>query len=88
MKFAKLFETEEYGQILFLLETDVEGSDGIHPVAITMKVAPEGLGVCSLVFGYKEEKLDKAESVFESIDEEEAKKLASSLFTQLKEAGL
>lgn len=87
-KFAKLFDTEEYGQILFILETDVEGADGIHPVAITMKASPKGLGVCSLLFGYEEEDLDKAEGLFESIGEEEAKGLASSLWEQLEGMGL
>lgn len=47
-QFAKLFETEEYGQILVKLDA----SPDEHEPEVRFFVNPPGLGVCSFAAGY------------------------------------
>ncbi|MBX9348786.1 hypothetical protein K5M36_16990 [Chromobacterium vaccinii] len=75
--FAKLYETTEYGQVLVMLDQNDDGNP-----AISFHAKPEDLGVCStsLAFPDTEDGWDKAEAVFESIDEDVAKKGVADIF--------
>lgn len=66
--FAKLFETEEHGQILVKMDT-AEDASGPE---VREYFEPEGLGVCSVAFSWSDEDEDtqweKAESTMEKAD--------------------
>lgn len=84
MSFAKLYETDSFGQILVMID---EFNDDGPSVRISFK--PEGLGVCNLSLGNwtqdKEdsEKLEAAEKFFDSMTEEKAVKAVSGVYEQL-----
>ena len=68
-QFAKLFETEEYGQILVMLDTGEEAKPEVR-----FSFMPKNLGVCSVALKFKDtdEGWDKAEAAFASFDEAKA----------------
>ena len=73
--FAKLYETEEFGQILVKLDEE-EG------VEIRFFFTTEGLGVCSLAHNFKDSEeadaWDKADYNFNKIDEARAIEVVSA----------
>ena len=75
--FCKLFETEKHGQILVKLD---EGT-GDSIAEVRFYVEPPNLGVCSFAAGFdnEDDAWDKAEAMFEKIDETEAIKAAEGL---------
>ena len=79
--FCKLFETEKHGQILVKLDDGTDDS----VAEVRFFVQPPGLGVCSFAAGFNTEECsddeawDKAEAMFEKIDEAEAIRAAESL---------
>ena len=69
-KFAKLFESEEYGQVLVINDKDSEDLP-----ALVIKFTAEGLGVCEACLSYvddSDESYDKRDIAFENITEVEA----------------
>ena len=69
--FAKLYETKEHGQILVKLDDGTDDSDA----EVRFYVEPPNLGVCSFAAGFKgNEAWDKAEEMFNKMDEAEAVK--------------
>lgn len=75
--FAKLFETEEFGQILV---TRDENDDG-RP-AIIFAVMPQGLGICKVVASFEDSNAGwgKRDRKFHEIDGDTARKAAASIF--------
>lgn len=71
MAFAKLFETQDHGQILIKLDA---GDDGPE---VRFYFQPKGLGVCSVVVTAKdtEKGWDAMESAFTQQTEETASKV-------------
>ena len=82
--FAKLYEVEETGQVLVKLS---EGEDGPE---VRYYFEPEGLGVCSFAFQFKDDEKgsawDKADAAFERADEEQALRLAKGMMQKMTEA--
>jgi len=74
-KFAKLFETEKYGQILVVLD-DVDDC-----ACVTFSFMPEGLGVCSAApkFG---DNWGRASTFFDNVNEASAEAIIDSWVTQ------
>lgn len=77
-KFCKLFESEEYGQILLKLDhaEDKEGAE------LRMFVQPPDLGVCSfaLFYGDEDADWDRAEKALADMDQTKAEALTASFF--------
>lgn len=65
-KFAKLFETEELGQILVVIDEGDEGDEGPE---VRFSFSPPNLGVCQQALKYDGDDWDKAEDFFDSVDE-------------------
>lgn len=82
-KFAKLYETEDRGQILVTLDTNEEGSP-----AVRFFVSPTGLGVCAIgpSFEDSESGWDAAEDLFERVDLDMAYRVVQPLFDMLQSA--
>ena len=80
-KFAKLFESEVYGQILVKVD---RASDDEAP-EVRFFVSPPDLGVCSIAFGYEDEDQgwDKAEKCFAETDQTKAEEIAKMMFDQV-----
>jgi hypothetical protein len=82
--FAKLYETEETGQVLVKL---AEGDEGPE---VRYYFEPKGLGVCSFAFQFKDDEKgsawDKADAAFERADEEQALRLAKGIMQKMTEA--
>jgi len=79
-KFCKLFETEEYGQLLVLFDTNEECKPSVKILFTT-----NGLGVCSVgpTFEDTEEGWSEAEDLFERLDEDVATNMIRVLVAQL-----
>ena len=83
-KFAKLHETEKYGQILVKLDSGDEG-----PETQFFFTPSEMLGVCSMAIKFEdtEEGWDKAEVTFETFsDEAKAIQAVAPTFEKMAEA--
>lgn len=80
-KFCKLFETEEYGQILVKLDMNTEDSPEVR-----IYFQPEDLGVCSVALTHddNDEGWERAEKSFNSVDEEKAKTIVGKLVVALR----
>ncbi|KAB0668963.1 hypothetical protein F6V30_14085 [Oryzomonas sagensis] len=76
-KFAKLFETQEHGQILVKLDS---GDDGAPELRYYF--APEGLGVCSMAINGKD--TDKGWSAMAQVFDEQTSETASEVVADLK----
>lgn len=76
-KFAKLFETEEYGQIVVI---KCDGEDG-EP-SIEFKAKPNSMGVCTTRISFKDTDAgwDAQDKAFEAITEDEAKAGVADIF--------
>lgn len=72
-KFAKMFESEEYGQVV-VMNDDLDGLP-----AVVVFFQPEGMGVCkaALKFSDDEEGYDKCDAAFEKVDLELAESIIS-----------
>ena len=79
--FAKLYETDEFGQILVKLDQ----SDGDCVPEVRIYFEPENLGVCSTAFKYKDsdDGWDKAEKYFNEIDQSTAMSTVNGVIQQL-----
>lgn len=75
--FAKLFNTEKYGQILVLKEVNED-----EKPSIKVYFNPPGLGLCnlSIVFGDSEDGWENWEKSLDAIDEETAINQVKSAF--------
>jgi hypothetical protein len=81
-KFAKTFDSDKYGQILVVNETD---EDGNPEVKFSMR--PKNLGICSIgsKFSGNPEGFDKADAFFDAVDIEVAEAVSSQMFDLTKE---
>ncbi|MCK1825986.1 hypothetical protein MX655_10575 [Pseudomonas aeruginosa] len=74
-QFAKLFEFEDLGQVLVMLD---RGDDGPE---VRLYFKPDGLGVCSVACsnfpGDEDEQWDYAEKGFATVDSEGAHKIVA-----------
>lgn len=76
--FAKLFETEEFGQILVKLDA----SPDEHEPEVRFYVNPPDLGVCSFAAGYpdSDEGWDAAQACFDKCDLQMAVAAAAEVY--------
>lgn len=85
--FAKLFESETYGQIAVIKQTNDDGDPEIR-----FYFQPPGLGVCSnaLSFGdgNEDESFDLQDKAWELVTLEASESIAKSVFDMLSERGL
>lgn len=83
--FAKLFRFEGIGQVLVNLD---EGDDGPE---VRIYFRPEGLGICSTAFRFKEDEneseWDKAEKAFTLVDEEIAEGIVREMLKDTSKFG-
>ncbi len=74
-KFCKIFESEEYGQILVIKDTNEK-----HQPQVSVKFIPQGLGVCGPDFAFSDEDEDlaweKVDKLFDSLEFEQVESLA------------
>ena len=77
MSFAKLFDTQRFGQVLALLEPDDKGNPALH-----WYVEPKGLGVCRIALGFKDtdDGWDAAERALEKADIDAANAAAIAIY--------
>lgn len=83
--FAKIFNSDKFGQILIVTDIDDLGAP-----ALKVSILPEGLGVCSTLVSFTDddkgyEHLDKA---FTGIDETIAEQIALNITKELKTFGV
>ena len=78
--FAKIFNTEEVGQILVMNDA----SDDDNRPQIRFYFQPEGLGVCATHINFNDECWDEADTAFEAIDEAKAIKMVEGVITKLR----
>ena len=78
-KFCKIFESEEYGQILVIKDTNEK-----HQPQVSVKFIPQGLGVCGPDFAFSDEDesvaWDKVDRLFNNIGLDEAESLAKETY--------
>ena len=81
-RFAKLFESEKYGQILVKVDAD----DECHP-EVRFYCIPGDLGVCSLAITFEDSDggWEEADKSFKQIDIEKAEKMVSTIFSITEE---
>jgi len=77
-KFAKLFDSENYGQICVIQQA----ADGTGEPEIRFFASPEGLGVCSVALSYSESDTawDSCDTTFEKVDLEFAEGVVKPIF--------
>lgn len=79
-KFAKIFESETYGQICVI----VQGNSKNLP-EVRAFVLPEGFGVCSIALSYySEDDWGKADAFFEGLDLKGAEAMVKPVFEAVK----
>lgn len=82
--FAKLYQTEETGQVLIKIDNGDKGPE------VRFYFVPEGLGVCSMALEFKDDNKgdawDKADAFFEKIDEELAIQMARGMMQEIAAA--
>ena len=85
-QFARLHETEEFGQVLAVLQRD----DDEGKPELRVFIQPPGLGVCSLKFGFEDsdEGWDKAEAGLVAFDQGQALALAEAFINKTRDLGL
>lgn len=81
--FAKLFEDEEYGQILIKIDRDNDNGD---PEVRFFSEPFKELGVCSFALGFDDTDRgwEKAQKLFNQIDSDRAKDYAETIVTQIQ----
>jgi hypothetical protein len=80
--FAKLFTTEDRGQLLVVRQTNADGEPEMRAYC-----EPEGLGVCSVALSWDDDEngWDLQEACFERCTEESARKMTDGVFQQAAE---
>jgi hypothetical protein len=80
--FAKIYETEETGQVLMKVDQGDEGPE------VRFYFVPEGLGVCSMAMQYKDtgEGWEKADKFFEEMTEDRAIEFAKGMMQKIADA--
>ena len=80
-KFAKLFETEKYGQILVKIDSSDDGPE------VRFYFQPENLGVCSIAHSFKDSDAGwlAAEKFFHKVDVEVAEENVKYISSNLNE---
>ena len=78
-KFAKLFEFDDIGQVLVIIDTD----DDDQP-EVQIKFQPDGLGICSFKLGGFSD-WGVADNAFRLIDSDFAHKKVADITSQLVE---
>ena len=81
MSFAKLYETEEYGQILIKIDT---GTDDYPEIRYYFE--PKNLGVCSVAVSFDndtDEAWERAEAMFDKVDADTAKETVKATLDAL-----
>lgn len=80
-QFCKLFESDELGQVLVMLDTD---TDECKPYVI-FYCNPEGFGVCSKAVKFEDSKegFDNAKEFFDSVTEERALSVVQTFIKHL-----
>ncbi len=80
--FAKLFETEDLGQLLVVRQTN-----DVSDPEMRAYCEPPGLGVCSVAVAWKdtEEGWNQQEATFAKCDEAMARKMTECIFEQAAE---
>lgn len=80
-KFAKLFESEKYGQLVAIMQqSDNDGPE------IRLFLKPKGLGVCSIAMQFEDDtdsSWDSCEKIFEAFDLAKAEAMAKGVADQL-----
>jgi hypothetical protein len=82
-KFAKLFESEKYGQLVVILQSADEGNPEIR-----LFFKPSGLGVCSIAASFKddsEQSWESCEKIFNDFTIETAEGMAAQAAMELEE---
>ena len=81
--FAKLYETEETGQVLVKIDDGEKGPE------VRYYCVPEGLGVCSMALEFTDDDKgtawDKADKFFEAMTEENAIEFAKKMILSITE---
>lgn len=80
--FAKIFETEEYGQVLVVKDINDVGNP-----CVNVSSEPEGYGVCTMGISYKDndDGWEKQEAYFDSFDLADAEKAAKAIFDSTRQ---
>lgn len=80
MSFAKLFETEQHGQILVVLQRGETGNPELQ-----WSIKPEGFDVCTVNFTYQDTDAawDTAQELLDSFTQEDAIKIADEIMIQI-----
>jgi hypothetical protein len=77
-KWCKILESEKYGDILVVADTSEDG----YP-SVSVKMVPEGLGICGPNYEFTDEDENKAwekvDKLFSRIDIEKAESIAKEL---------
>lgn len=81
MKFAKLFENEEIGQVLVKMGETEDGRPEIKTYFV-----PEGLGVSSMSLEFQDGAWDAADAAFEAVDEEKTLAAVRNVIAELERA--
>ncbi len=80
--FAKLFQSNKYGQILAVRQDNDEGIPELR-----VNVHPDGLGVCSIALSFsdedKDEGYEKRDDAFEILDLETAEETVKLIFDSI-----
>ncbi len=80
--FCKLFNSEKYGQILAIADTDEQG----YP-SVQFKFQPKDLGVCGICSSFKDDDEDEAwykvDLYFNSLDLPKAEELVGKIIDNL-----
>jgi len=71
--FAKMYNSERYGQLLIIKDTNENGD-----LKINVLCHPPGMGVCTIGLGYENE--EDWEAAFEAADADMAEKIAAEVF--------
>ena len=80
--FAKIYETEETGQVLMKVDQGGEGPE------VRFYFVPEGLGICSTAMQYKntDEGWENANKFFEEMTENRAIEFAKGMMQKIADA--
>ena len=82
-KFAKIFDTESFGQLLIVND---QNDDGEPCIKVSFDACDYDLGICDMTLsdksGNDQESIDDS---FESIDQEKAESIANGLRAQFNE---
>ena len=84
MRFAKLFEYPDVGQVLIKVDGDDEN---IPEIRYWFDAGVEGLGITSIAYQYEESDKgwDLADEVFSKLDKDNVKKLIDKIIKDIEE---